>query len=116
MFLFLPYFVCLCLFLYPGLTLQPNCTQNTHYSILTVHKVSTSVVNSGCQQIGELLLVAVLIVNINSPGDGHTSTTSTSKHQYVLQLDGTSSSKKLDTFLGVVFDPPGLGLGGCYVI
>ena len=68
-------------------------------------------VNSGCKQVGELLLVAVLIVNINSPGDGHTSTTTTSNHNYVLQLDtlyvkNRSDSSQLVKFLGGVFDPP----------
>ena len=91
-------------------TLQQNCTQNTYYSILTVHKVSTSVARSRSPQVGELLLVANLIVNINSPGDGVPNTT-TSKHHYVLQLDGTNKSKnrsdssQLVKFLGGVFDP-----------
>ena len=89
--------------------LQPNWTQNTYNSILTVHKVSTSMVSSGRPQVGELLLVAILIVNINFPGDG---ITTTSNHQYVLQLDGTNISKnrsdssQLVKFLGGVFDPP----------
>ena len=47
-------------------------------------------VSSGRPQVGELLLVAVLIVNINFPGDG---ITTTSNHQYVLQLDSTNKSK-----------------------
>ena len=59
--------------------------RNTHHSILTVHVLSTAVVISGCQHVGELLMVTMDVVNM----DRCDCKTAASTHNHsVLQING----------------------------
>ena len=59
--------------------------RNTHHSILTVHVLSTAVVISGCQHVGELLMVTIDVVNM----DRCDCKTAASTHNHsVLQING----------------------------
>ena len=69
----------------------------THHSILTIHKVSTGVVMSGCHQAGELLLGSGDIVNLDTSVVAEASIPLSGHHHCVLQLDGTGPAANKDT-------------------
>ena len=64
----------------------------THHSVFTIHEVTTGVVLSAWQHVGELLLGARYVVNL----DGGDTKVASGHHNCVLQLNSAARATKED--------------------